>query len=197
MSLKPPFGNLYQCKHVAENVNRACVLCYKPTATVLITLNQKDWFYVCDLHLKDKQFADLVYRDRDGKDTTSAKTTLNTNITNKKQELDKYERIKAEKSQNGWFDKMGGIWKSGKDKLDLKDEPEKEKDLIPELKKVLEQAQLELKSFEKLNIKYKLDPIFYKRRLMEDYQKQKQKETLKKMEEGTLFPSFGSMNELK
>lgn len=193
---KPPFANLYSCKHVAERAAKACVVCYKPTSTVLITLNQKDWFYVCDNHLKDKQFADLVYRDASGTDTSNKRLTLSKTITDFKTQLEKHERIKAEKSQNGWFDKMG-IWKSKEnDKSKDDNQPEEDK-LIPELKKSLADAESDLIGFEKLNVKYKLDPIFYKRRLMEDYQKQRQRETLKKMDEGTLFPSVAPLEDLK
>ncbi|CAN6642240.1 hypothetical protein TRVA0_019S00826 [Trichomonascus vanleenenianus] len=53
-----PFKNLYHSRKVAETASRACSICYKPTATVLVASDGvSDFFYVCDSHLKDKGFA--------------------------------------------------------------------------------------------------------------------------------------------
>ncbi|UNI15952.1 hypothetical protein JDV02_002434 [Purpureocillium takamizusanense] len=51
------FPNVYAHRKVAEASARACDICYKPSTSVLITPDKKDFFYVCPVHLKDKNFA--------------------------------------------------------------------------------------------------------------------------------------------
>ncbi|KAG6012868.1 hypothetical protein E4U43_007607 [Claviceps pusilla] len=51
-----PFPNLYTHRKVAETAAKACDVCYKPSSSVLITADKKDFFYVCPTHLKDTYF---------------------------------------------------------------------------------------------------------------------------------------------
>ncbi|KAL6862271.1 DUF1742 domain-containing protein [Trichoderma novae-zelandiae] len=51
-----PFPNLYNHRKVAESAAKACDVCYKPSSSVLITPDKKDFFYICPLHLKDRNF---------------------------------------------------------------------------------------------------------------------------------------------
>ncbi|GJN76428.1 AAA-ATPase vps4-associated protein 1 domain-containing protein [Purpureocillium lilacinum] len=51
------FPNVYTHRKVAEASARACDICYKPSTSVLITPDKKDFFYVCPVHLKDRNFA--------------------------------------------------------------------------------------------------------------------------------------------
>ncbi|KAK3988782.1 VPS4-associated protein 1 [Cladorrhinum sp. PSN332] len=50
------FHNLYTHRKVAETSAKSCEICFKPSTSVLITDDNKDWFYVCLGHLKDKGF---------------------------------------------------------------------------------------------------------------------------------------------
>lgn len=173
-----PFPNVYQVKHVAASSARACVLCFKPSATVLITANAKDWFYVCDMHLRDAQFAQTTYRDASGADVSLRRGPLLAAATRAEQNLEKARRVKSEKSAS-W-----ALWAK-------KEDPKKEEtpDPTPDLELDLKEAQTALETFDKTNTRYKLDAVFYKRRLLEDFQRQRQRETMRKMEEGTLFPT--------
>ncbi|PFH58526.1 hypothetical protein XA68_13569 [Ophiocordyceps unilateralis] len=54
--MSAPFPNLYTHRKVAESSAKACDICYKPSTSVLITADNKDFFYVCPAHLKDKYF---------------------------------------------------------------------------------------------------------------------------------------------
>lgn len=58
---EPPFPNEYTLRRVAESDAKACVICYKPTATVLLAANKADFFYICASHLQDASFAQPVH----------------------------------------------------------------------------------------------------------------------------------------
>ncbi|KAG6087133.1 hypothetical protein E4U15_008297 [Claviceps sp. LM218 group G6] len=54
--MSAPFPNLYAHRKVAETAAKACDICFKPSTSVLITADKKDYFYVCLTHLKDTYF---------------------------------------------------------------------------------------------------------------------------------------------
>ncbi|KAL6852535.1 hypothetical protein ACO1O0_007081 [Amphichorda felina] len=54
--MSAPFPNIYTHRKVAETASKACDICYKPSSSVLITPDKKDFFYVCPVHLKDRYF---------------------------------------------------------------------------------------------------------------------------------------------
>ncbi|KAG0673869.1 hypothetical protein C6P42_002507 [Pichia californica] len=199
---KAPFLNLYQVKHVADTACKACVLCYKPTNTVLITTDKKDWFYVCNIHLKDKTYAKLLYCNDMGKDTEAEWKGKCNDIAKLKQELHKIEKEEKEKldKEKSWLNNIPS-WSSNK-KDQAVEEKEKNEEVKEEKTKETLQSELkhnenELKTFERANIKYRLEKVFYRGRLMQDYKKKKQVEIEKKLAEGTLFPTLDGLSTLK
>ncbi|KAF7331881.1 Proteasome endopeptidase complex [Mycena kentingensis (nom. inval.)] len=54
-SLKTPRDSLNSPK--TAGTSKPCFICYKPTTTVLATINTVDFLYTCDLHLQDPGFA--------------------------------------------------------------------------------------------------------------------------------------------
>jgi hypothetical protein len=54
--MSAPFPNVYTHRKVADTSSKACDICYKPSTSVLITPDKKDFFYVCPIHLKDRYF---------------------------------------------------------------------------------------------------------------------------------------------
>lgn len=50
--------NNYQLRHVVEQDAKPCFICYKPTTSLLLNeVHNADFFYTCDVHLRDKHFA--------------------------------------------------------------------------------------------------------------------------------------------
>ncbi|CAL8582468.1 hypothetical protein XPA_008129 [Xanthoria parietina] len=77
--------NVWHLRRVAEASTDPCHICYKPTTSVLITPDQKDHFYVCPGHLKDRGFCTPIVDEAEA----AAKK--------KKEDLDReIELIKAE-----------------------------------------------------------------------------------------------------
>ncbi|KAL8785338.1 MAG: hypothetical protein Q9213_003403 [Squamulea squamosa] len=77
--------NIWHLRKVAEASAKPCHICYKSTTSVLITPDQKDHFYICPGHLKDRGFCTPIVGEAEA-------------VAKKKQEeLDReIELIKAE-----------------------------------------------------------------------------------------------------
>lgn len=221
-----PFNNIYRKREVAESESKACAICFKHTNSVLITLNSKDWFYVCASHLKDKGFATIVQINNDGEDMSGKYNELKSNLAEIEKKLRRMQKIRDDKnSQLNRFKEY--IWskegnKEGDDKgkkKENKDEDEKkaEKKIqksdnktkkdnelnrieINEKIKTLSEEHKEIKdsleSFEKKYSKFKLDKVFFRNRLLLNYKKQRKIEIQKNLENGSLFPSLNALPEL-
>lgn len=207
---KPPFANLYEVKHVADNACKACVVCYKPTNTVLITPSKKDWFYICGVHLKDKNFAKLVYCDDTGRDTESEWKKLCNSVEGLQWEWHKIEiKEKDELAKEQSWLKVIPSWggkkvekektKEGEEKADTStgDENKKEGRSKEAISSELKESERQLAAFERENIKYRLEKVFYRGRLLQDFKRKKQAEIEQKLASGTLFPNLDGLASLK
>ncbi|QPG76366.1 hypothetical protein FOA43_003754 [Brettanomyces nanus] len=213
----PPFKNCYRLRHVAEADSKSCIICYKPSPTVLITLNGKDWFYVCSSHLTDKNFCLVIYQDDEGSVKDSELIDLKAEETILMRRLKHLESL--QESKNSQFSKIKGyLWgkkkeKEEKDAENIDDDlkpsdvkaPEDAKNLTLDqiMKKIrslrtgeIAEMKEKLESFDKAYKKFKLDTVFYRNRLLSDYRKQKQSKIQKSLQEGTLFPSVDNLPEL-
>lgn len=118
--------NIWHHRRVAETAAKSCMVCYKPSSSVLITPDTKDFFYICPSHLKDRNFA--LPTDDEAKAMAERK---------KKEELDReieavkkeYEEKMKKKQQKKDKTKDKDKDKDAKDKDDTKtDAAEKERD---------------------------------------------------------------------
>lgn len=53
--------NRYYHRKVAQSSVKPCTFCYKPTDSVLVSSDNSDFFYLCEAHLKDAQFATPIH----------------------------------------------------------------------------------------------------------------------------------------
>ncbi|KAL9121965.1 MAG: hypothetical protein Q9187_001477 [Circinaria calcarea] len=105
--------NVWYLRAVADTSSKPCYICYKPTTGVLITPDNKDHFYICRGHLKDRGFCSAIVDEAE----TAAKK--------KKEEMDReIELVKRE-----YEEKLKKRKKARDDKKDDKAEAkEKDKD---------------------------------------------------------------------
>ncbi|KAI2632129.1 DUF1742-domain-containing protein [Hypoxylon sp. NC1633] len=103
------FPNIWNHRKVADTSAKACEVCFKPSTSVLVTPENKDFFYVCVSHLKDRGFCSPIIDH----DAIAAK---------KKKEMDdELDRVKKEYEER--------LRKKGKDSKQSEDkEKEKEKE---------------------------------------------------------------------
>ncbi|KAI2850863.1 hypothetical protein CBS63078_3895 [Aspergillus niger] len=52
--------NIWHLRRVADTAAKACYICYKPSSSVLITPDNRDYFYVCPSHLQDRHFCSPI-----------------------------------------------------------------------------------------------------------------------------------------
>ncbi|KAI1411187.1 DUF1742-domain-containing protein [Hypoxylon sp. FL1857] len=107
------FPNIWLHRKVAETSAKACEVCYKPSSSVLITPENKDFFYVCPSHLKDRGFCTPIV-DQEAAAAKKKKETEE-ELERAKKEYEEKQRKKKEKES-----------KSGKDSEKTKDEEEKD-----------------------------------------------------------------------
>ncbi|KAF3353343.1 5-methyltetrahydropteroyltriglutamate--homocysteine methyltransferase [Verticillium dahliae VDG1] len=78
------FANIYTHRKVADTAAKGCDVCYRSTTSVLVAPENKDFFFVCPSHLKDRNFCAPII------DTAAVEAK-------KKKEMDEeLERVKKE-----------------------------------------------------------------------------------------------------
>ncbi|RYP57531.1 hypothetical protein DL769_009421 [Monosporascus sp. CRB-8-3] len=114
------FPNVWHHRKVAETAAKACEICYRPSSSVLITPDNKDWFYVCPMHLKDTKFCTPIIDH----EAIAARKKLEQDgeIARLKKEYEEKQRKKKEKEA----EKEGKNGEKGKDKKDVGDEKKDE-----------------------------------------------------------------------
>ncbi|RYP62442.1 hypothetical protein DL771_009732 [Monosporascus sp. 5C6A] len=114
------FPNVWHHRKVAETAVKACEICYRPSSSVLITPDNKDWFYVCPMHLKDTKFCTPII-DHEAI-AARKKREEDEEIARLKKEYEEKQHKKKEKEAQGNKDNDG---EKGKDKKDDKKDESK------------------------------------------------------------------------
>ncbi|KAI9731750.1 MAG: hypothetical protein M1834_004539 [Cirrosporium novae-zelandiae] len=124
------FANIWHLRKVADTSTKACYICYKPTTSVLITPDNKDFFYVCPGHLKDRGFCSPIV-DEAEEAAKKKKAELDLEIEKVKKEYE--EKIKKKKDKN-------------KDKSDKPNDDKDKKKEDDELKKAEAEKDKKIKA---------------------------------------------------
>ncbi|MCJ1279722.1 hypothetical protein MMC21_007546 [Puttea exsequens] len=155
------FVNVWHLRKVAETSSKPCDVCYKPTTSVLITPDNKDYFYVCPGHLKDRGFCTPIADEADAA-AKKKKAELDREIEIIKQEYEenlKKRKGKAKKAKDSQQDKNKSKEDEAKDEEDEK--AEKERDA-----KVKALTSKDAPSLlDNISRIYALQKVFYQKRL--------------------------------
>ncbi|KAL6245235.1 hypothetical protein RBB50_008010 [Rhinocladiella similis] len=171
-----PFPNVYHLRTVAEASSKACFVCYKPTVKVLITPDNKDFFYICPSHLSDRGFASPVV-DAEVEAAKKKKELMEKEIEKVKQEYEeKQKKKRAKKKSKDDKDKK-------KDTDDDDDKAEKERD---EKIKALRAAEGPGPKAEDLPRVYALQKNFFQMRI----DRQRNMEIAKRNQQRIRDPNF-------
>ncbi|CAF9920885.1 MAG: hypothetical protein ALECFALPRED_001655 [Alectoria fallacina] len=93
--------NVWHLRRVAEASAKPCDICYKPNTSVLITPDNKDYFYVCPGHLKDRGFCTPIIDEAEVA-AKKKKEEMDREIELVKKEYeDKIKKKKNSKDKNG------------------------------------------------------------------------------------------------
>ncbi|KAF3989650.1 hypothetical protein FT663_02744 [Candidozyma haemuli var. vulneris] len=182
---QPPFPNEYNKRLVGAADEKACVVCYKPTQTVLLAANKADFFYICAAHLKDVSFASPVHPERYNE-------LLEQRKTQEKSLVQAREQVELNKPY-AW-DKLVS-WGKKKDKdEDTKDDKDKPKKSYESHVSHLEQVKKELgetnDQIAAFDFKcFKLDKNMYKARVNSHIQARVRSARQKEMQNPSYFPS--------
>ncbi|KAL6707947.1 hypothetical protein ACN47E_003621 [Coniothyrium glycines] len=138
--------NTWHLRQVADNASKACWICYKPTTRVLITPNNKDFFYICAGHLTDRGFCQPDADEAAAVAAQKKKEELDREIEAVKKEYEEKQRLKREKRKGKDKEKDKEKEKDAKSKDEEEDkQDEKAKDdKIKELSRTKDAAQTEL-----------------------------------------------------
>lgn len=89
--------NVWHLRRVADNASKACWICFKPTTSVLITPNNKDFFFICSGHLVDKGFCQPDPDEAAAVEAKKKKDELDAEMEKVKKEYDEKQKLKREK----------------------------------------------------------------------------------------------------
>ncbi|KAB8270012.1 AAA-ATPase Vps4-associated protein 1-domain-containing protein [Aspergillus flavus] len=93
-----PFQNIYHLRRVADTAAKACYVCHKPSSSVMITPDNKDFFYVCPIHLKDRHFCSPIV-DTEAEEKKKKEEALAKEIEKVKKEYEERQKKKKDKSK--------------------------------------------------------------------------------------------------
>lgn len=190
------FKNVYNLRAVAEPSRKPCDFCFKPTQAVLITSDGKsDFFYICEIHLKDSSFAVPIYSE-EYKKALEGKKAMEGEIQFLKQKWDekhRYGNWEKIMSYASWGSKHKNDDKtsSDSDKNSKKSKEDGRKD--PETQK-LEALTTKLQNYDEvLNGKqkvYQLNKDIFRIRLDKKFKKRQ----LRKQENTTISTVNANVN---
>ncbi|KAF5859068.1 hypothetical protein ETB97_003449 [Aspergillus alliaceus] len=130
------FQNIYHLRRVADTAAKSCYVCYKPSSSVLITPDNKDFFYVCPIHLKDRHFCTPIV-DTEEQEKKKKEEALAQEIEKVKKEYEEKQKRKKGKAKEKNSDEESKK-QEGLSNTDKKEGPSDEKerdDKIESLKK--------------------------------------------------------------
>ncbi|KAE8399135.1 AAA-ATPase Vps4-associated protein 1-domain-containing protein [Aspergillus pseudonomiae] len=120
------FQNIYHLRRVADTAAKACYVCHKPSSSVMITPDNKDFFYVCPVHLKDRHFCSPIV-DTEDEEKKKKEEALAKEIEKVKKEYEEKQKKKKDKTKEKKSDEESKKEEgSSSDKKEGNDEKERD-----------------------------------------------------------------------
>ncbi|RDA95998.1 hypothetical protein CP533_5919 [Ophiocordyceps camponoti-saundersi (nom. inval.)] len=184
--MSAPFLNLYTHRKVAESSAKSCDICYKPSTSVLITPDSKDFFYVCPAHLKDRYFC----TPKIDEDAIKAKRekALAEEMERLKEEYEEKQRKKKEKEKDKEKDKDKKEDK-GKEEDEKKDKEKDEKAKQSGQDKDGKSTEAAADTQDEEPRVFELKSAFYQQRLQKKRQAEAAKRDRERASQPNYFPS--------
>ncbi|KAL1304815.1 hypothetical protein AAFC00_003743 [Neodothiora populina] len=182
--------NIWHLRKVADTAAKACYICYKPSSSVLITPDNKDFFYVCPSHLKDTNFCTPTESEATAIAERKKQEELDQEIERVKQEYEaKMKKKEAKRKEKQ--DKKEKEDKKGDKESDEKDEKEKEE----KIKALTSKSTSETTSSAEVGPRvFALKKHFYQMRLEKMRNAEIAKRNRDRLRNPSLFPSVPSGN---
>ncbi|KAJ5931536.1 hypothetical protein N7516_006025 [Penicillium verrucosum] len=189
--------NVYHVRRVADTSAKACLICYKPSTSVMITPDNKDFFYVCPAHLQDKHFCSPII-DTEGQAQRLKEETLAKEIEKIKKEYEEKQRRKKEREKASSKDNKEEKDKGKDESKDKdKDAPESnvndEKDRDDKIASIQKASGTETKSDDSPRV-FSLHKNFYQMRIDRLRNIEMAKRHQERLRQPSLFPSVPSGN---
>ncbi|KAL9612118.1 MAG: hypothetical protein Q9167_003270 [Letrouitia subvulpina] len=182
--------NMWHLRKVAEASAKPCDICYKPTTSVLITPDRKDFFYICPGHLKDRGFCSPIIDEAEVA-AKRKKEALDREIEIIKQEYEeKKKRKQSREAQKRDEKKEKDVEKGKNAKKSNEGDDEVEKERNSKIEALTAQASVSLAD-ESPRI-FTLQKIFYQKRLDRIRSADIAKRNRERLKNPSLFPSVPS-----
>ncbi|KAL4873166.1 VPS4-associated protein 1 [Aspergillus spectabilis] len=120
-----PLPNVWHLRRVADTAAKSCLICHKPSTSVLITPNNKDHFYICPIHLQDRHFCSPII-DAEEEEKKKKADAMAQEIEKVKKEYEEKQRKKKEKKKKKKEEEENKDDKDKDDSKDCKDKSEKD-----------------------------------------------------------------------
>jgi outer membrane biosynthesis protein TonB len=182
--------NIWNHRRVAETAAKSCMVCYKPSTSVLITPDNKDFFYICPSHLKDRNFAVPTDDEAKAMADKKKKEDLDREIEAVKKEFEEKMKKKQQKKDKKDKDKDAKD-KEKDDKKSDKDEQERD-DKIKALTDKSEASSTAKAGTDDGPRVFRLQKHFYNMRLEKMRNAEAAKRNLQRLKNPSLFPSVPS-----
>ncbi|KAJ9243750.1 hypothetical protein DTO169E5_2379 [Paecilomyces variotii] len=175
--------NVWHLRRVADSSAKACYICYKPSTSVLITPDNKDFFYVCPAHLKDRGFCSPIV-DSEKEAAKKKEEELALEIEKVKKEYEEKQRRKKEKEDK---EKKNDKGEDGKDKKKKEESVDAEKEKNEKID-AIKKAATESKPDDTPRV-FSLHKNFYQMRVDRLRNIELAKRNRERLKDPALFPS--------
>jgi hypothetical protein len=109
------FPNVWHHRRVADTSAKPCDVCYKPSSSVLLNPHNKDFFYICPVHLKDGSFCTPII-DTEIEAAKEREEAIAREIEKVKNEYEQKQRKKEKEQNNKQKEKGNSQEKKGEEK---------------------------------------------------------------------------------